>query len=366
MKIREKKIKIKHLFDGYDDSGDKGIFAYGGRLDIRPAYQREFVYKDKQRDDVIRSVLKWFPLNVMYWVDKKNGYYEVLDGQQRSISICQYLKNDFSLDGGYFHSQPADVVKRILDYKLTVYVCDGEDSEKMDWFRIVNIAGERLTEQELRNSVYAGSWLNKAKSYFSQPGQNAAYLANGYFNEKVKRQELLQKAIGWVAGAKDDLTIREYMSRHQRDTELGEIRDHFDAVIDWVKATFPIKRPLMKDVDWGPIYAVHKDGEFNPDAIEEQISSLLQLEKIEIRKQTGIYEYVLDGDEQHLNLRLFDKKQKMTAYERQGRVCAKCRKEFEFKEMEGDHITPWKKGGLTVTDNLQMLCKKCNQHKAAK
>ena len=215
MNIKKIEITIADLTDGYKDNGEEGVRGYGGKLDIRPPYQREFIYNDKQRDEVIRSVLNNYPLNVMYWVDRKDGNYEVLDGQQRSLSICQYVDKNFSLDGMYFHSQPENLAKRIKEYTLSVYVCEGEDSEKMNWFRIVNIAGVKLTEQELRNSLYTGPWLTEAKRYFSRTGQAAAAVADGYHNVKVNRQELLEKAISWAAGAKDDQSIMEYMSRRK-------------------------------------------------------------------------------------------------------------------------------------------------------
>lgn len=367
MNIDDFDVTVGELFEGYEDRGEEGVVAYGGILDVRPPYQREFVYKDKQRDDVIRSVMKDFPLNVMYWVDRKDGNYEVLDGQQRTLSICQYLNGDFSIDGSYFHSQPDNVQRRIKEYKLTVYLCEGNDEEKLEWFEIVNIAGVELSRQELRNATYAGPWLAEAKRHFSRSGQVAAQISDGYVKVAVDRQELLQKAIIWVAGSADEAAIREYMSRHQKDSVVGEIWEHFKKVIAWVKKTFPKKRShLMKDVDWGSLYIEHKNNMHDPDALEQQIAYLVALEGNTIRKKSGVYAYVLDGDERHLNLRTFDKNQKTAAYEKQDGMCAGCGKKFEFEEMEGDHIKPWKDGGLTVSENLQMLCVPCNQHKSDK
>ncbi len=366
MEIERREIAIRELVEGYSDDGEGGVVGYGGRLDIRPPYQREFVYRDKQRDDVIRSVLAGFPLNVMYWARRPDRRYEVLDGQQRTISISQYVNGDFSIKDRYYNNQPDDVRERIDGYELTIYLCDGDASEKLDWFRIVNISGERLTEQELRNAVYAGPWVTDAKRYFSRPGCAAKGISDAYQKKNPIRQELLETAIRWASGGKID----DYMARRQHDTDAEELWSYFWAVIEWVKATFPTKRPqIMRDVDWGPLHAKHRGEALDPAALEAEISRLVSLSgrgrTSPIRKQWGIYPYVLDGDERHLNLRTFDKAQKTAAYERQDSKCAACGKEFDFGQMEGDHIKPWKDGGLTDDDNLQMLCKDCNRRKGA-
>ena len=362
MKIERKEITIRELADGYTDDGDDGVVGFGGKLDIRPPYQRAFVYKDKQRDDVVRSVLGGFPLNVMYWATRPDGRFEVLDGQQRTISIAQYVDGAFSIDGLYYNNQPGDVRERIEGYELMIYVCDGEASEKLKWFEIVNIAGEKLTKQELRNAVYAGPWVTEAKRYFSRPGCAAKGISDDYVKGSPIRQDLLETAIMWVSND----NIEDYMGSHQHGKEVDQLWTHFQAVIDWVKATFPKKRPsIMKNVDWGPLYRKHGNDAFDPDQLEVRIHHLLSLENNVIGKQAGIYAYMMDGDEQHLNLRAFDTQQKNTAYERQKGICKICRKKFEFREMEGDHITPWIDGGLTDSKNLQMLCKECNRRKGA-
>lgn len=365
MRIKPKKITIGELVDGYNDDGSDGVVGFSGTLDIRPPYQREFVYSGKQRDDVIRSVLAGFPLNVMYWATQPNGRFEVLDGQQRTISIGQYVNGDFSIEGKYFHSQPDDVQEHIRGYELTIYVCDGPTSEKLKWFEIVNIPGEELKKQELRNAVYPGSWLTDAKRHFSKPGCPAKEIGDAYVKGTPIRQELLELAIKWAT----DGTIDDYMSLHQHDVDATGLWLHFQTVIEWVSTTFFRKRPIMRDVDWGSVYAKHKNDDVDPDKLEEDIRQLLSLQKpgVEsvIRKPSGVYLYVLDGDERHLNLRTFSRAQKTVAYERQGGKCADCGKVFEYGQMEGDHILPWKEGGLTIDENLQMLCKPCNQSKGA-
>ena len=172
MQIELKKITVRDLTAGYTDNAENGVFGYGGKLDIRPPYQREFIYKEKQRNAVIDTVVQGFPLNVMYWATREDGTFEVIDGQQRTISICQYVNGDFAFDMRYFHNLQTDEQEQILDYELMVYVCSGSDSEKLQWFRTINIAGEKLTEQELRNAVYSGPWVSDAKRYFSKNGSS--------------------------------------------------------------------------------------------------------------------------------------------------------------------------------------------------
>lgn len=368
MKIERRKITIGELVEGYrdDSDGEGGVVGYSGQLDIRPPYQREYVYSGRQRDDVIRSVLAGFPLNVMYWAKRPDGRYEVLDGQQRTISISQYVSGDFSIDGLYYSNQPDDVQGRIDGYELTIYLCDGDTSEKLDWFRIVNIAGEKLLDQELRNAVYAGPWVSDAKRYFSRPACAAKDISDAYLKGSPIRQDLLETAIKWASGG----DIENYMGRNQHEESADELWAHFQAVIGWVAATFPKKRAIMQGVDWGTLYAQHRNETLDPDALEHEIGQLLSLKKpgreSVIQRLPGVYPYVLDGDERHLNLRSFTKAQKNAAYERQGGKCEGCGKEFEIRQMEGDHKKPWEDGGLTTDDNLQMLCKECNRRKGAR
>ena len=202
MKIELKEITIEKLTVGFEDNAEAGVVGYGGKLDIRPPYQREFIYKDKQRDAVIDSVRKDFPLNVMYWAVRNDGQYEVIDGQQRTLSICQYVNGDFSINGLAFHNLQDDQKQQILDYKLMVYFCTGTDSEKLDWFRTINIAGEEHTDQELRNAVYAGPWTADAKRYFSRTGCPAYGLASDYLRGSPIRQEYLETAIVWHSDEK--------------------------------------------------------------------------------------------------------------------------------------------------------------------
>ena len=365
MQIRLEEHTIAEVFDGYEDNAESGVVGFGGRLNIRPAFQREFVYKEKERNAVIDTVLKGFPLNVMYWVEDEQGNYELLDGQQRTISICQYCNNDFSMliDGKpyTFCNLTQHDKEKLLNYKLMIYVCKGNDKEKLDWFRTINIAGAVLTAQELRNAIYTGTWLTDAKRYFSKNGCVAYRTANKYMNGEMNRQAYLEKAIKWIA-AKEGIGIEDYMSRHQRDSNASALWLYFNAVITWVETIFPKYRKEMRGLEWGLLYNQYGSDSLNPSALEERIAALMTDK--EVTKKSGVYEYLLSGKEKHLSLRQFDDDDRREAYERQRGICPICRKHFDFENMHADHITPWHAGGKTVPENLQMLCRDCNLKKS--
>ena len=362
MKIELHEIPVRDVVAGYVDSAENGVVGYGGKLNIRPAFQREFIYKDKQRDEVIHTITKQFPLNVMYWVKGDRGSFELLDGQQRTISICQYVNGDFSIDHLAFHNLTDTEQAQILDYKLMIYICEGTDKEKLDWFKIINIAGEQLTAQELRNAIYTGEWLTEAKKYFSKSQCPAYQIAGDYLNGSAIRQNYLETALKWIA-ARNGLEIEDYMSQHQHDTNCNDLWLYFQSVIIWVKATFPtFRKKLMSGLDWGIYYNKYGTTAHDPKAYEKRIIELLDDE--DISNQKGIYEYLLDGNEKHLSIRAFSPKMARTAYERQKGICPKCGKHFAIEEMQADHITPWSKGGKTVPENCQMLCADGNRRKS--
>ena len=360
MKIELNEITVEDLVEGYADDGEGGVRGYGDKLDIRPPFQREFVYKDPQRDAVIDTINKDFPLNVMYWADRGDGTYEIIDGQQRTISIARYVQGDFSLAELYFHNLPADKRDHILDYRLMVYVCSGSDSEKLEWFKTINIAGEELTDQELRNAVYAGPWVSNAKRYFSRIGCAAYQIGQHYLKRSPIRQEYLETAIRWASGN----NIEDYMGGHQHDKDAEPLWEHFKAVIKWVEQTFTVHRRAMKSVDWGPLYDDHKDSPFDAEEIEQETQRLIADE--EVQKHSGIYPYILTRDEKYLNIRVFTQAVKQRVYEEQDGKCAECGEPFDLSKMEADHITPWVEGGKTIRENCQMLCKEHNRRKAAR
>ena len=361
MKITLNTIKIRDLVDGYQDNDEAGVVGYGGRLDIRPPYQREFCYDDNQQQAVMDTVTNGFPLNTMYWVVRDDGRYEVLDGQQRTISICRYVNGSFSHNMRYFTNLQPDEKENILNYDLQVYFCEGSESEKLSWFKTINIAGERLTNQEIRNAVFAGSWTAEAKKIFSKSNCAGKLLSDKYVNANPIRQELLETALSWFVG-KDDKLICKYMGQHQNDANANELWVYFQFVIAWVKAMFIVYRKEMKGIDWGSLYNQYHENSYDPAQLEDEICSLIENE--EVTNHKGIYYYLFDRKENHLSLREFDEKMKRKAYEQQGGICPLCKKRFEFSEMEGDHIIPWSKGGKTVMENLQMLCRLCNNTKS--
>jgi len=360
VRIELKEITIRELTDGYKDNNEEGVVGYGGKLDIRPPYQREFIYKDKQRDAVIDTVTKNFPLNVMYWAVREDGNFEVIDGQQRTISVCQYVKGDFSINGLAFHNLTKDKQEQILNYGLMIYFCSGTDSERLEWFRIINIAGIKLTDQELRNAVYSGSWVSDAKRYFSKNGCTAYKIGSDYLSGSAIRQEYFETAIKWISDGK----IEDYMSEHQHDQNANDLWIYFQSVITWVSTTFTKKRRFMKGVDWGTLYNAYKGEKLNTEKIEEETAKLILDD--DVTKQSGIYPYILIRDEKHLSIRAFSDAMRQKVYEKQKGVCVICKKKFEISQMEADHITPWHEGGKTVEENCQLLCKEDNRRKSGK
>ena len=356
MNIELKEITVSELTKGYFDNAENGVVGFNGKLDIRPPYQREFVYDDKERKAVIDTLQKDFPLNVMYWAVREDGNFEVIDGQQRTISICQFVNNDFSVNGLAFHNLTNDKQEQILNYKLMVYFCSGKDSEKLEWFETINIAGKVLTKQELRNAVYSGSWVSDAKRYFSK--NSRPKLGDDYMSGSANRQEYLEAAIAWISNNE----IEAYMSKNQHEPNANELWLYFQAVISWVKATFPKHRNEMKGLPWGLLYNEFKSQKFDPKILEADITALMMDEDVGNKK--GIYSYVLTQKERYLNIRAFSDNQKREAFERQQGVCTKCSVTFKINEMEADHITPWHLGGKTTAANCQMLCKHDNRIKS--
>lgn len=365
MEIELTPIRIGDLYAGFINSEEEGVFGYGGKLNIRPKYQREFVYSDKQQKAVIESIRKDFPLNVMYWVENEDGTYELLDGQQRTMSICEFLSGNFIVDwNGTLKSGinlTPDELQKFKDYQLMVYICrNGSDSEKLDWFKTINIAGEKLTDQEIRNAVYSGPFVTEAKKKFSRTGCLAYKIGSDYMSGTPIRQDYLETAISWLNNG----NVEEYMAAHQHDSNADDLWLYFQNVMNWVTAKFPKKRKEMKQVAWGEIYNKHKDDNLDANELEKRIAELMK--DSDVQKKSGIYAYVLDGDEHHLSIRAFDDNTKREVYERQEGICKICGKHFEIEQMEADHITPWHAGGRTVAENCQMLCRDCNRRKSGK
>ena len=360
MEIKLKYIKVRDLIEGFESHPINGVKGYGGKLDIRPPYQREFVYSTKQQEAVIDTVLKGYPLNVMYWADNGEGGFEVIDGQQRTLSICNYIKDGFSYGNFFFKNLPNDKQAKILDYELTVYICSGTESQKLEWFKTINIAGEELTQQELRNAVYVGTWLKDAKEKFSKPACPAYKIANRYIKGTLIRQDYLETAIKWISKNR----VEEYMSDNQNKPTANELWLYFASVINWIETVFPVYRKEMKGIQWGLLYNEFKNV---AESYDEEVKELMADE--DVTNKRGIYTYLLTRDEKHLNIRSFDKRMRREAYENQNGICPMCEEgenEYKLEEMEADHIIPWSQGGTTTRDNLRMLCRKHNREKSNK
>jgi len=353
-------ISVRDLVEDYYDDSEGGITGYGGMLDIRPPYQREFVYEEKQRNAVINTLFRGLPLNVMYWADNKNGKFEIIDGQQRTISIAQYIDGCFSFEGQYFHNLTKDKQESIYDYKLMVYACSGTASEKLDWFKTINIAGEKLTNQELRNAVYSGTWLADAKRYFSRSNCAAFNLGKKYIKGKPIRQDYLQTVIKWIS----ENSIEDYMGQHQHDEDAQPLWEYFQSVIKWVESNFTHYRTYMKGVNWGSLYNQFKDVDLNPDDIEKE-TARLELDD-SVKRKSGIYPYILTREEKYLSIRTFSESERQIAFNKQSGICPECKYGFSIFDMEADHIIPWSKGGSTTQENCQVLCTECNRKKSDK
>ena len=360
MKIELREISIADITKGYINKSEEGVFGFNGELNIRPKYQREFVYKDKQRDAVLQSIMKQFPINVMYWVKNSENSFEVLDGQQRTISICEFVSGKFAINYQYFHNLDDEQRADILNYKILIYICEGTNSEKLQWFETINISGEKLTEQELLNAVYTGTWLTDAKKYFSKTGCPAFDIASDYMSGIPIRQNYLETVLRWI----NNENIKEYMSKNQHKPNANEIWLYFQSVMNWTKTIFPKYRKEMKGIDWGFLYNQFKDDAIDSEALEIEITKLMQDD--DVTKKNGIYEYVLTRDERYLSIRAFTPAMKRTVFERQNGICVHCGNVFEISEMEADHITPWHLGGKTSIENCQMLCKHDNRIKSGK
>ena len=394
MKVSVPVITFGDVVNGYCDNGDGGVVAFGGKLNVRPAYQRAFVYEPADRDRVIMSVYNGLPLNSMYWARNPDGSFEVIDGQQRLISICQFFHNNdgngnpiaINFNGKMnqvFAGLSPEKQQQILDYRLQVFICEGTDDEKLDWFHTINIAGKQMTDQELLNANYTGTWLSDAKAYFSKKANNPAINCAFYDNDERKtllsqngldanRQELLELALRWITNSdKSDYdkgrhvfpAAAEYMAVHRDDKNAGALRDYFENVIGWVKRTFPHYRKDMRGLDWGLLYNKYGQNQYDVDALERELVRLNELLAIDPDglKKSGFYEYVLSGDRTLIWHRVFSDKQQRQAFVNQGKKCGgRCGREFPFEALEAHHKVAFADGGETVLENCVMLCHDCH------
>lgn len=366
----------------FDRNENKGLFGLDGQLIIQPEYQRNYIYGDGKRDvAVVESLLKGYPLGLIYFVKNADGMYEVLDGQQRITSFARYVNKSWpfavELDGKprYFDSLDADQKKLIIDAPLTIYVCEGEPSEIQAWFETINIAGVPLVKQELRNAAYHGPFVTKAREVFSNMGNANMNRWQTYVSGDPKRQAILETALEWVS----DGNIDDYMAQHRYDADIDELKNHFDTVIDWVDSVFEYTGSEMCGREWGRLYREYHKNAYSKDKVAERVNALLDDSQVGDKK--GIFEYVLGGevDSRLLNIRVFDKKTIKAVYRKQTAEaetqgmsnCPLCaighdansKRIYKESEMDADHVTAWSKGGATDEANCQMLCKTHNRAK---
>ena len=380
-------ITVADICDGfvYNELEGKGLFGLGGRLVIQPEYQRNYFYQEKggkREQAVIHSLLRGYPIGLLYFNKVGDDRYEVLDGQQRITSIGRFVTNKFAIMVGgnpmIFDSLPADQKARLLDTKLLIYICEGAESEIKEWFQTINIAGVPLNEQELLNAIYSGPFVTLARAEFSNSQNANLHKWRAYIKGNVNRQDFLACALDWVSKG----NISDYMSKHRYDDTIDELKTYFNSVIDWVATVFRDVYPEMQGLEWGRLYEQYHRTPYDPDAVAEQVRRLY--DDPYVRNKRGIFEYVLGGcqDPRLLEVRVFDEAVKRAAYARQTAEaqaagvsnCPLCAvghdanrsRIYEYKEMEADHVTAWSKGGASTPENCQMLCKTHNRAKGNK
>ena len=367
----------------YNELEGKGLYGLNGDLIIQPEYQRNYLYADGRKDvAVIDSILKGYPLGLIYFNKQPNGKYEILDGQQRITSIGRYVTGKFAVKINgmehYLFNMPKDMQEKILQTKLLVYICEGEESEIKEWFKTINIAGIPLNEQELLNAIYSGTFVTKAKEQFSNSNNAMIQKWSSYVSGTANRQDFLHTALEWVA-AHNGQSIEQYMSLHRNDGDISELKTYFDTVIDWIDATFKDTVSEMRGLEWGRIYETYHANGYNADKVWARVTELLADDFVTNNK--GVFEYVLGGesDKSLLNIRMFDERTKRAKYQKQTNdaekkgisncpICAVCdnankTKIWKLSEMDADHVSAWSKGGSTDISNCELLCKTHNRAK---
>ena len=381
--LTEPFLTVADICDGfvYSELEGKGLFGWGGRLVIQPEYQRNYIYADGKRDvAVVDSLLKGYPIGLIYFVKTEDGRYEVLDGQQRITSFGRFVRGKFSVldaDGmpHYFDGLNEDEQNRILSSRLTVYVCEGTETEIKEWFRTINIAGVPLVEQELLNAIYSGPFVTAAKEVFSNSGNATMQKWKCYVAGDERRQKVLETALAWVSKG----MIEDYMGKHRHDMDCNELKAYFNSVIDWIDGVFRGVKDEMRGLEWGRLYEKYHAQAYDPAKVWERVEALYADEFVTDRK--GIFEFVLGGEKETklLNVRVFSEKEKKQVYAKQTAdaekkgvsncpLCAvghaaNAKRIWKLGEMDADHVAAWSKGGATDIANCQMLCKTHNRAK---
>lgn len=372
----------------YNELEGKGLFGWSGKLVIQPEYQRNYLYAEaKMEEAVIHSVLNDLPLGLLYFNKVSDEKYEILDGQQRVTSLGRFLTGKFPLfdENGlphYFKALSEDKRKKIEETKLTIYICEGEESEIKAWFKTINIAGIPLNHQEVSNAVYSGPFVTEAKAEFSNSQNANVQKWSAYIKGKVNRQDYLHTALQWVARSQDDDIADAYMSKHRYDTNIAEMKTYFTSVIDWVSGIFTDVESEMRGLEWGRLYETYHNTSYNPMEISAKVHELYA--DAAVKKRAGIFEYILGGcmKTRLLEIRIFEESTKKAVYARQTDEAKKCgksncplcavgsdnkaKKIWKYNEMDADHVTAWSNGGATDISNCQMLCVTHNRAKGNK
>lgn len=370
----------------YNKNEGKGLYGLDGKLTIQPEYQRNYIYDDGRRDvAVIDSILKGYPIGLIYFNKNKEGQYEILDGQQRITSIGRFVINYLAIkvngrETGIL-GLDEEIRNRFLNTKLTIYVCEGEEQEIKQWFETINIVGIPLNNQELLNAIYSGSFITAAKAVFSNSQNSNKIKWAAYIKGNIKRQDYLERALQWISNNKD-MSVEAYLSQHRNNPDISEMQLYFDTVIDWVSNTFSVVEKEMCGLEWARLYEAYHNKPYSVDAINKRVTELYQ--DTFVKNKRGIFEFVLGGEShpELLDIRFFEDSVKKAAYAKQTNLakekgvsnCPLCaassnnRNNYIYKitEMEADHVTPWSKGGKTDLANCQMLCKMHNRMKGNK
>lgn len=380
-----KQYTIRDVVDGfvYNELEGKGLFGLAGKLTIQPEYQRNYIYASdggRREQAVIESLLKEYPIGLLYFNKVRDDALEVLDGQQRITSIGRFVTGKFAVKDAngheqYFNGMAESQREKIMSTSLLVYVCTGDEPEIKDWFKTINISGVPLTQQEILNAVYSGPFVTLAREEFSNSNNSLVQKWSAYIAGDLKRQAFLECALDWVSHG----TIDNYMSKHRHDHDIIELKSHFTKVIDWISGVFTDVESEMRGLEWGKLYETYYEQVYDPVEVSTQIHKLLS--DYAVKDRRGVFEFILGGsvDTRLLNVRVFDEPTKKVVYAKQTQTaqtksesnCPLCavghdashEKIWSFNDMDADHVTAWSKGGATLAKNCQMLCKTHNRAK---